>query len=213
MPNLYPKNLEYLLDQNLIEEIPANAHEVNALMSLSEATSISTESLLYKDLAKLREIGNKDIKMLIMDCDGVLTDGAMIFTKEGDEIKHFNAKDGQGIKNCQKAGMFTGIISAGISTGLVERRAEMLGVKHVYVGKQAKIEILEQWLTELNLSFENIAYIGDDITDIPILEKVGASFCPANAVKAVKQVAGITLYQNGGDGCIRELVDEYLLPI
>ena len=151
------------------------------------------------------------ITTFIFDVDGVLTDGAMIFSKNGDEIKRFNAKDGQGIKQCRENGINTGIISAGISTGLVEKRAEMLGVKHVYVGKQPKLEILNDWLQELNLNFEDIAYIGDDITDIPILEKVGASFCPADAVSAVKQTAEVVLSLNGGAGCVRELIEDYLV--
>lgn len=153
----------------------------------------------------------RGIKMLIMDCDGVLTDGGMIFTKNGDEIKKFNAKDGQGIKRAHNAGMLTGIISAGKSTGLVERRAEMLGIEHVYVGKRPKLEVLEDWLEELALTFEDVAYIGDDISDVPILQKAALSACPADAVMQVREVAGLILSNKGGEGCVRELIDEYLL--
>ena len=177
-------------------------------MHVAEETSIPMEHLLTKDLAKREEIRSRDIRMLIMDCDGVLTDGAMIFSKNGDEIKRFNAKDGQGIKLFRHQGKLTGIISAGISTGLVEKRAEMLGVEHVYVGKHPKLEILKGWMDRLKLDFENIAYIGDDVTDIPILEKVGASFCPADAVSAVKQTAEVVLSLT-----VRELIEDYLLPL
>lgn len=208
--SLFAENVKYLANKGLLRSEPSSL-DLDTLIEVSQTTSIPVEQLLNKDLAKREDIRNRGIKMLIMDCDGVLTDGAMIFSKNGDEIKRFNAKDGQGIKQCRENEINTGIISAGISTGLVEKRAEMLGVKHVYVGKQPKLEILNNWLQELNLSFEHIAYIGDDVTDIPILEKVGASFCPADAVSAVKQTAEVVLSLKGGEGCVRELIEDYLV--
>lgn len=207
---LFVGNIQYLVKKGLLRNEPSS-FDLDTLLEVSKSTSIPVEHLLHKNLEKREEIRNRGIKMLIMDCDGVLTDGAMIFSKNGDEIKRFNAKDGQGIKQCRANGINTGIISAGISTGLVEKRAEMLGVKHVYVGKQPKLEILNDWLQELDLKLENIAYIGDDITDIPILEKVGASFCPADAVSAVKQSAEVVLSLKGGAGCVRELIEDYLV--
>lgn len=208
--SLFISNIQYLVKKGLLRNEPLS-FDLDTLLEVSQTTSIPVEQLLYKNLAQREAIRNRGIKMLIMDCDGVLTDGAMIFSKNGDEIKRFNAKDGQGIKQCRKNGINTGIISAGISTGLVEKRADMLGVKHVYVGKQPKLDILNNWLQELNLKFEDIAYIGDDITDIPILEKVGASFCPADAVSAVKQTAEVVLSLRGGEGCVRELIEDYLV--
>lgn len=212
-PHYFQQNLKYLKEKGLLRTIPSRAGELDSLLQVSEETGVPMEQLLLKDLSGREEIRNRNIKMLVMDCDGVLTDGAMIFSKNGDEIKRFNAKDGQGIKQCHKHGIAAGIISAGISTGLVEKRAEMLGVQHVYVGKQPKLEILEGWLKELSLAFENIAYIGDDITDVPILEKCGASFCPADAVSAVKKVSEVVLSLKGGEGCVRELIEDYLLPV
>ena len=208
--SLFAENVKYLTNKSLLRNEPSSL-DLDSLIEVSQITSIPVEQLLNKDLAKREDIRNRSIKMLIMDCDGVLTDGAMIFSKNGDEIKRFNAKDGQGIKQCHNNGMLSGIISAGISTGLVEKRAEMLGVENVYVGKRPKLEVLNEWLERLNLDFEHIAYIGDDITDIPILEKVGASFCPADAVSAVKQTAEVVLSLKGGEGCVRELIEDYLL--
>ena len=208
--SLFAVNVKYLTKKGLLRNEPSSL-DLDSLIEVSRATSIPVEQLLNKDLTKREDIRNRGIKMLIMDCDGVLTDGAMIFSKNGDEIKRFNAKDGQGIKQCHQNGMLSGIISAGISTGLVEKRAEMLGVENVYVGKRPKLEVLNEWLERLNLDFEHIAYIGDDITDIPILEKVGASFCPADAVSAVKQTAEVVLSLKGGEGCVRELIEDYLL--
>lgn len=210
-PHLYHQNLEYLKEKGLLRILPAKAEKLDSLIRVAHETSIPLEHLLLKDLRKREEIRHRNLKMLVMDCDGVLTDGAMIFSKNGDEIKRFNAKDGQGIKQCRRAGIITGIISAGISTGLVEKRAEMLGVEYVYVGKDPKIEILQKWLAELELGFGEIAYIGDDTTDIPILEKAGASFCPADAVSAVKRTAETVLSLKGGEGCVRELIEDYLV--
>lgn len=208
--SLFAENVKYLANKGLLRSEPSSL-DLDTLIEVSQTTSIPVEQLLNKDLAKREDIRNRGIKMLIMDCDGVLTDGAMIFSKNGDEIKRFNAKDGQGIKQCRENEINTGIISAGISTGLVEKRAEMLGVENVYVGKRPKLEVLNEWLKRLNLAFEHIAYIGDDVTDIPILEKVGASFCPADAVSAVKQTAEVVLSLKGGEGCVRELIEDYLV--
>lgn len=180
---------------------------VDELLLISDMSSEPVHVLLNHRLDK----AHGHIKMLIMDCDGVLTDGGMIFTKNGDEIKKFNAKDGQGIKRAHNAGIITGIISAGRSTGLVEHRAEMLGIEHIYVGKKPKLEVLEEWLKELKLGFEDIAYIGDDISDVEILQKAGLAACPADAVMQVQEVSALILRSNGGEGCVRELIDEYLL--
>jgi 3-deoxy-D-manno-octulosonate 8-phosphate phosphatase (KDO 8-P phosphatase) len=164
--------------------------------------------LLEKDLS----FEAKPIKLLLMDCDGVLTRGEMIVNEDGSSTKIFNVKDGMGIKLAQKAGMHTGIISAGTSTGIVERRAEHLGIEHCYVGKRAKLEVLEEWLADLNLTIEEVAYIGDDVNDLPILEKAGLAFCPKNAVAAVKKHPQVRVLKSlGGEGCLREMVEEYLL--
>ena len=204
-------NLQKLKELGAIEAYPENP-DLEYVVSLAEDLEITMDQLIYEEVVSddLPERISQ-IKMLVMDCDGVLTDGGMYFTKNGDEIKRFNAKDGLGIKTLMKAGFQTGIISAGISTGLVEKRAEMLGVPHVYVGQEAKLGILEDWLKELDLSLEQIAYVGDDLTDLPILEKAGLAACPSDAALAVREQCDIVLETAGGAGCIRELVDQYLL--
>jgi YrbI family 3-deoxy-D-manno-octulosonate 8-phosphate phosphatase len=194
-------------EQALIQQKPG-ALNASQLLSLSARSGIGLDRLLQTKLGDVP----KDLKMLIMDCDGVLTDGGMTFSKNGDEIKRFNAKDGMGIKRLHKAGWQTGIISAGISTGLVEKRAEMLGIKNVYVGKDPKLEILKSWLAKWQLPFSAVVYIGDDVSDLPILEQAGFSTCPADAVKQVKNTVHQVLETKGGEGCVRELIDEYLLP-
>lgn len=180
------------------------------LLELSDGTGYPTDVLLRVDLSRRAALGG--IRMLVMDCDGVLTDGKMIFTREGDEIKHFHAQDGMGLKRWHQAGGLSGIISAGRSSGLVERRAEMMHVNQVYVGKQAKWEVLAAWLAKLELQPHEVAYVGDDVSDLPVMERVGACFCPRDAVKEVRNQAQVVLSRAGGTGCVRELVEDYLLP-
>lgn len=153
----------------------------------------------------------KKIKILITDVDGVMTDGGMFFTSSGEEIKRFSARDGMAVSICRDHGIDYGIISAGHSPELVKARAKVLKIEQVYVGYTPKIEVLNKWLQELKLTAEQVAYIGDDITDLEVLKFVGLSACPADAVKAVKDTVDIVLEKNGGHGCIREFVEEHLL--
>ncbi len=153
----------------------------------------------------------KKIKLLITDVDGVMTDGGMYFSSTGEEMKRFSAKDGYAVKLCKENGIDYGIISSGHSLDLVNARAKVLKIEHVYVGYTPKTEIFAEWLAKMNLSNEEVAYIGDDLSDIDVIEQVGLSACPADAVEAIKKKADITLNRNGGDGCIREFVEEYLL--
>lgn len=207
----FEKNLRWLQARELLS--PGSTEpSLHSLVNAARETGLPMEHLLYRDLERRRDIASRDLRMLVMDCDGVLTDGAMIFSKNGDEIKQFNAKDGLGIRRLQKAGWTTGIISAGVSSGLVERRAAMLDIDQVYVGKKPKIEILDEWLRSAGLRYEQIAYIGDDLSDMPILERAGASFCPADAVPAVRRSVEVVLSQMGGRGCVREMIDSYLMP-
>ena len=108
-------------------------------------------------------------------------------------------------------GLEFGIISASTRSKVVEIRAEMLGIQNVYVGKTPKLEILESWLYEKGFSFENVAYIGDDVNDIEILSKVSLSASPIDAVLAVKNTVDLVLNHGGGQGCIRELLEGYIL--
>lgn len=200
------QNLKILHGWGKIDELTGNPG-LGELIEACRKTGYTADRLLNSPLPS----SPPGIEFLVMDCDGVLTNGEMIFTREGDEIKHFHAKDGLGIKRMHKAGIKTGIISAGSSTGLVERRAEMLGIQRVYVGKKAKWEVLQGWLQEENIAAEKVAYIGDDLSDLPVLQRVGFSACPADAVREVKNYCSVTLSRDGGKGCVRELIDDYLL--
>ena len=182
------------------------------LVEISELFHVSADQLIKDDLRfKLSINKSLNIKFLVTDVDGVLTDGGMNFTERGDEFKKFNVKDGMGITFAMKKGIEVGFLSSGHSEKLIPARAEMLGIRYVYVGRKPKEKIMEAWLRELKISFDEVAYVGDDVNDIALLEKVGLAACPADAVDAVKQKVNLILNTPGGQGCIRELVEGYLL--
>jgi len=151
------------------------------------------------------------IKLLVLDVDGTMTDAGVYILEDGSQFKEFNARDGLGIQRAMKAGIEVGIISHSLVTAVVEARANMLGLKHFYIGQESKVVVLEKWMKELNLSNDQIAYIGDDLNDLEIMQKVGTSACPADAVAAISKIATIQLTKKGGDGCVREFIDEFLL--
>lgn len=146
------------------------------------------------------------IKLLILDVDGVLTDGKIWMTADGKEAKSFHIHDGLGIKQLQAAGIKIAIIS-GRSCPIVSSRMKELGVEHVYQGQDSKTIVLEKLMRQLNLPSEAIAYVGDDLIDLPIMERVGFSVAVANAVIAVKQRADWQTMNVGGQGAVREVCD------
>ena len=152
-----------------------------------------------------------DIKLLILDVDGTMTDGGVYVMENGTQFKKFNAKDGLGIKLAAKEGIEVGIISHSMITSMVESRAAQLGMKYVYVGQEDKFTVLERWLEELNISLDNVAYMGDDLNDLTIMTKVGVSACPADASTKIKEIATYQMSLKGGEGCVREFIDDYLL--
>jgi 3-deoxy-D-manno-octulosonate 8-phosphate phosphatase (KDO 8-P phosphatase) len=151
-----------------------------------------------------------DFKFLVLDIDGVMTDAGIIYTESGDEIKKFNAKDGLAIISLINAGFQVGFLSSGFRENMIKHRAKVLGVQKVYVGTWNKTEVLEQWCKELKISLKNVAYIGDDLNDIPVIKKVGLSACPSDAIEEVKENATVVLSIGGGKGCVREFTDKYL---
>lgn len=153
----------------------------------------------------------QNIKLLILDVDGTLTDGGVYITEKGEQMKKFNAKDGMGIKVAMKKGIEVGIISHSMISEMVKNRAEMLGMTYYYIGQRPKLEVLDEWLAQSSLSYEEVAFIGDDINDLELIEKAGVSASPADGVKAVKEKVDIVLSLKGGEGCVREFIDEYLL--
>ena len=135
-----------------------------------------------------------------------MTDGSLTFDENGVEYKTFNAKDGQGVANLNAAGFITAIITAR-NNGTVAHRAKILNIPEVYQGQKNKFKALEELCAKYNLSFDEIAYMGDDLPDICVLEKVGLAGCPADAVDEVKAVANFVATKHGGRGAVREFCD------
>lgn len=151
-----------------------------------------------------------DIKFLALDVDGTLTDGGMYYTESGEEFKRFDTKDGRGIIELQKRGVKVGLLSSGLKTKIIEGRAKTLGLEKFYVGIDPKLDILEQWCADMGIEMKEIAYIGDDINDRDIINRVGLSACPADAMNTIKGIVDVVLTRNGGYGCVREFIEEHL---
>ncbi len=148
----------------------------------------------------------RSIKLLLMDCDGVLTDGRLELLENGDEQKTFHARDGQGISLFHWAGLKTGIIS-GRTSSAVERRAQDLGMAYVRQSAKDKVRVLDEILAMAKVSLDECAYIGDDVADIPVMHRVQLAVAVADAVGETKQAAHFVTEQKGGHGAVREVTD------
>lgn len=146
------------------------------------------------------------IKLFAFDVDGVLTNGEIIYTSSGEEIKIFNAKDGQGIDLMNKNGFITAVITARESS-IVEKRASELKVTEIFQGSKKKIESIKILMDKYNLKISEIAYVGDDLPDKSVLEQVGIAFCPFDAVEEIKQISHFISSKEGGRGAVREITD------
>ncbi|MDA9365432.1 HAD-IIIA family hydrolase [Flavobacteriaceae bacterium] len=150
-----------------------------------------------------------NIKTFIFDVDGVLTDGKILITNEGELLRSFDTKDGYAMKCALVQGYKIAIITGGRNQG-VEERFKELGVYDIYMGAHHKLDAFQDLLDNYDLDPETILYIGDDVPDIPVMEKVGLGCCPADAVSDVKAMADYVSHKNGGEGCVRELIEQVL---
>ena len=148
----------------------------------------------------------KGIKLLVLDVDGVMTDGRIIFDSNGVESKFFNVKDGHGIKMLQRAGIEVAIIS-GRQSQVVTIRAAELGIERVFQKATDKRTPYEEILADTGLSDSEVAFLGDDLIDIPVLRRVGFAAAPADAVAEVFPFVHYVTKQSGGWGAVRELAD------
>ena len=153
------------------------------------------------------------IRLLVLDVDGVLTDGGMYFAEGGDEYKKFNAKDGYCIKQLCAQGFQVAFLSSGKNKKLIGNRAKMLGVQWVYVGTEEKLGVLDGWRKKMNITWNSIAYIADDMNDYLVMQKVGLPACPADAVDKIKKVSKVVLSRRGGEACVREFVEKFIADI
>lgn len=148
----------------------------------------------------------KNIRLVATDCDGVLTDGGMYYSESGDEMKKFNTLDGMGFELLRNQGIKTAIIT-GEKNQIVENRAKKLKVDDLIMGQKNKLEALEKLCTKYAIPLEEVAYIGDDVFDIPAIENCGFGCVPQNALDEVKVKASYVTKVAGGKGCFREMVN------
>jgi 3-deoxy-D-manno-octulosonate 8-phosphate phosphatase (KDO 8-P phosphatase) len=159
--------------------------------------------------APLRRIDYKAIRLLILDVDGVMTDGRIIWSASGDETKAFNVKDGSGMKYWKRQGGKLAVIT-GRESRVVELRAKELDVDLVLQNRKDKLPALKEALAALGVSTDRTAVVGDDLPDLPIMRACAFSACPADAVEEVRRQADYVCRLDGGKGCVREVVEVIL---
>lgn len=148
----------------------------------------------------------RNIRLLALDVDGVLTDGRLYFSASGDELKAFNILDGHGIKLLRSSGIEVAIIT-GRNSPLTARRASDLGIVHLLQGREDKRQALTELCTTLSIHLDTVAYVGDDLPDLGAIRACGLGICVANAHQALQQHADYCTVQKGGEGAVREVCD------
>jgi 3-deoxy-D-manno-octulosonate 8-phosphate phosphatase (KDO 8-P phosphatase) len=151
----------------------------------------------------------KNIKFLLLDVDGVLTDGKLYYGNSGEELKAFNIQDGLGIKLLQQAGIQVGIITGRVSA-LLQRRADELGISPVIQGREDKLTALRELLQGMDLGLNEIAFMGDDLPDLSVINSVGLGITVANASSTLTKEATWQTRRSGGDGAVREAAEMIL---
>ena len=151
----------------------------------------------------------KDIQLLLLDVDGVLTDGSIIFSDEASETKVFNVKDGYGLKLVMSTGIKVGLVTGRTSKAL-HRRCRDLGIKYIYDGVQQKAQLLDKIVLETGVDADNTAFIGDDLPDIPLMRRIGLSIAVADAHEMVRDYSDWITSAPGGRGAVREVCDALL---
>lgn len=175
---------------------------------------IVLENLMRKHVLSKHKETKKPIKLFLCDVDGTLTDGGMYYSENGDELKKFNTRDGMGFQLLREAGIKTGIITSE-DTKIVANRAKKLKVDFLYQGKRdgGKLAVAKEICEQLGITLDEVAYIGDDVNCVELLEAVGVKACPADACVEVKNIHGIhVMTKIGGDGCVREFINKQLNP-
>mgnify|MGYP006100114357 CR=1 FL=1 len=159
---------------------------------------------------RINQKKSKMIKIVVTDVDGVLTDGSMYYTKNGDYMRKFNTKDGMGVEILRNENIKTIFLSRERSL-IVKKRAEKLNISKCYLGIKDKVSILPKICNEFNVELNEIAYIGDDVNDLDIMKEVGFSGCPNDGVMQIRKIADHICSSTGGNGVFREFVDIIML--
>ena len=148
----------------------------------------------------------RQVRLVILDVDGVLTDGGLTFDNRGEEYKTFNSLDGHGVRMLLESGIDVAVIT-GRESGIVNHRMRDLGVRHVYQGSRDKLPVFDRLLADTGLEAEQIAYVGDDLPDLPVMRRVGFAIAVQNAHTFVKQHCDWVTTALGGHGAVREVSD------
>ena len=167
---------------------------------------------MRKYVLSKREQEKKWIKLFLCDVDGTLTDGGMYYSECGDELKKFNTRDGMGFQLLREAGIKTGIITSE-NTKIMANRAKKLKVDFLCQGKRdgGKLAAAKEIYSQMGITLDEVAYMGDDINCVELLKAVGVKACPADACKEVKAISGIhVMTKKGGEGCVREFINHIL---
>ncbi|WP_299682888.1 HAD family hydrolase [uncultured Tenacibaculum sp.] len=150
-----------------------------------------------------------DVNTFIFDVDGVLTNGIVTVFPNGELVRQMNIKDGYALKAAVKAGYRVCIISGGKNEG-VRTRLEGLGITDIYLGAHKKIDQYNELVEKYNLQPENVLYMGDDIPDLPVMEKVGIPCCPSDAVRELQAISVYISDKKGGEGCARDVIEQIM---
>ena len=149
------------------------------------------------------------VKAFVFDVDGVFTDGTVQITTSGELLRTMSVKDGYAVKQAVEAGYKVCVITGGTNPG-VEKRLAGLGVKDIHLGIHDKLQVLDAFLAKNDLNAESIAYMGDDLPDIEAMQKAGVASCPNNAVPEIKAISDYVSHRNGGDGCVRDIIEQVM---
>lgn len=206
---------------NTVENILASCNRLSGKIGIYEmpeytATEIDEpddwivlENLMRKHVLSKQKPEKKTIKLFLSDVDGTLTDGGMYYSESGDELKKFNTRDGMGFQLLREAGIKTGIITSE-DTHIVANRAKKLKVDFLHQVKRngGKLVVAKEICGQLGITLDEVAYIGDDINCMELLEAVGVKACPGDACEEVKDIPGMmVMKKNGGEGCVREFIE------
>ncbi|HWJ91595.1 MAG TPA: HAD-IIIA family hydrolase [Flavisolibacter sp.] len=151
----------------------------------------------------------QDISIFVIDVDGVLTDGSVLLLEDGLQARRMNIKDGLALQMAIQNGYKVIIISGGSSEPVI-RRLQYLGLKEIYLGLKDKLKFLDAYLEQNGMRWKEVLYMGDDLPDLPVLEKVGLPSCPADAAIEVKKISHYISPLSGGCGCVRDVIEKVL---